>query len=140
MRRAIISQHLMGLQACDLCGLTGLPHATAQACVVALRQERDRLREELAESDRRARGEGLGLRQVSDVVGYGVGAIGIFFMVGKALVHLALALPLSELPTRPAFVGGLAAVLAGALIVGAGHGWLVRTAPASCAPVPSLGV
>jgi GAF domain-containing protein len=87
---------------------------------------------EKAELYQRLRGEVIGLRQVCNMAGLGLLLIGILFILGAAVGHLAMALPLSELPTRPGTLSGLVSVLAGGLLVGVARGWFVtRTHVAS---------
>jgi GAF domain-containing protein len=93
----------------------------ALATDVALAYEKAALYERL-------RGEVVGLRQVCGVAGYGLVMVGAVFGVGTTVSHLAQALPLAELLTRPAWLASVAALLAGAALVGVARGWLVRRA------------
>jgi len=79
----------------------------------------------------RLRGEVIGLRQVCGFAGFGLVILGVLFSVGAVAAHLAHALPLHELPTRPGmWIGGLL-LLVGVLLVGVARGWLIsRTAEA----------
>ncbi|MBI3783523.1 MAG: GAF domain-containing protein [Deltaproteobacteria bacterium] len=71
------------------------------------------------------RGEVLGLRQVCRVAGLTLVAGGLLFVIGAVVSHLAWALPLRELPTRPAPVLGLVATLGGGVLYSIARGWLV---------------
>jgi GAF domain-containing protein len=71
----------------------------------------------------RLRGEVIGLRQVCNIVGLGLVVIGILFIIGATLGHLARALPLSELPTRPGTLSGFVSVLVGIFLVGVARSW-----------------
>jgi GAF domain-containing protein len=73
----------------------------------------------------RLRGEVTGLRQVLRGAGIGLLAVGALLVIGGAIGHLAWALPLSELPTRPGILGGLGATLLGAAFTAFGRGWLI---------------
>ncbi len=77
------------------------------------------------------RGEVVGLRQVCRMVGLGLLVIGILFIIGATIGHLAMALPLSELPTRPGTLSGLVSVLVGLFLVGVARGWFETRAPAA---------
>jgi len=78
----------------------------------------------------RLRGEVVSLRQACAFAGYGLLGIGVVFSLGTVLGHLAWALPMSELLTRPGVLAGLAAIGVGTSLVGVARGWLVRS-PAS---------
>jgi GAF domain-containing protein len=73
----------------------------------------------------RLRGEVASLRQVSSLAGLLVLAAGLLAAGAAAVGHLAWALPLRELPTRPGMVTGMIGVLVGALLLAVGRGWLV---------------
>src|SRR5437762_5219912 len=70
----------------------------------------------------RLRGEVVGLRQVCNTVGLGLLVIGVLFIIGATVAHLAMALPLSELPTRPGTLSGMVSVLVGMFLIGVGRG------------------
>jgi len=74
----------------------------------------------------RLRAEAVGLRQVCRVAGYGLLAIGVVVVMGAVLGHLAMALPLSELPTRPGMLSGGVSMLVGLFLVGVASGRFVR--------------
>ncbi len=76
----------------------------------------------------RLRGEVIGLRQVCGWAGFALLAVGMLFVAGAIFSHLALALPLRELPTRSGTLIGLVLSAVGALLVGVGRGWLVAPA------------
>jgi GAF domain-containing protein len=88
------------------------------AADVAVACEKARLYEHL-------RGEVLGLRQVCRVAGLLLIAAGLLFAAGAVISHLAWALPLSELPTRPAPVLGVVGALGGGVLYAIARGWLV---------------
>lgn len=73
----------------------------------------------------RLRGEVTGLRQVLRMVGIGLLGVGALLWIGGLVRHLAWALPLSELPTRPGILGGLVSLALGAAFIALGNGWLV---------------
>jgi len=73
----------------------------------------------------RLRGEVTGLRQAVRAAGIGLVALGILLALGALIGHMAWALPLSELPTRPGIVGGAASVGFGLALIGLGRGWLI---------------
>ena len=91
----------------------------ALATDIALAHEKARLYERL-------RGEVVGLRQASGIAGYGLAAVGLLLSLGTIFGHLAWALPVRELLTRPGLLTGVAAILVGLALVGVAHGWLVR--------------
>lgn len=80
---------------------------------------------EKAQLYERLRGEVVGLRQVCRYAGMALIAGGLLFAVGAVVSHLAWALPLRELATRPAPVLGVVAALGGGLLYGIARGWLV---------------
>jgi GAF domain-containing protein len=71
------------------------------------------------------RGEVLGLRQACRVAGLTLFAGGLLFVIATVIGHLAWALPLRELPTRPGPVLGLVATLGGGVLYSIARGWLV---------------
>ena len=77
----------------------------------------------------RLRRETLGLRQVCRVAGLALIAVGLVCGVGALYAHVAWALPLGELPTRPAMLTAVLLLVAGAALVGVARGWLVETTP-----------
>ena len=77
----------------------------------------------------RLRRETLGLRQVCRVAGLALIAVDLVCGVGALYAHVAWALPLGELPTRPAMLTGVLVLLAGAALLGVARGWLVETTP-----------
>lgn len=94
---------------------------------IGVAHEKARLYEQL-------RGEVLGLRRLCALGGAGMAAIGVLFILATLLGHLAWALPLRELPTRPGIISGALALLTGAFLIGIGRGWWQRragTPPAS---------
>lgn len=76
----------------------------------------------------RLRGEVLGLRQVCTLGGLGLLVLGILFLGGAVLGHLAWALPWSELPRRPGAVAGIVCLVVGGALLPVGRGWLVDRA------------
>ena len=72
------------------------------------------------------RDEVRGLRRALCLAGYGMIGFGALFILGALVGHLAWALPLRELPTRPGALMGLAGTVVGALLVSVGNGWLLR--------------
>lgn len=66
-----------------------------------------------ADLQARLRDENLGLRQLVGLFGGSLLAVGALVMGGSALALLATGLPLTTLPLRPAFLGGLLAAVAG---------------------------
>lgn len=70
-----------------------------------------------------------GLRRAVRLAGYGLIGIGALFMLGAVVGHLAWALPLGELPTRPGMLVGLLGAAVGAMLVGVGSGWLSAGQP-----------
>lgn len=119
---------------CNLCGLPGVQHANAARCVQALREECDQLRAHLAARNERDRGGPIGSRKICGVTGFCLVTVGTAVSLGKTLVHLAVALPLSELPMRGGFLAGLAAVLAGALLLSVAYGAPFRKTPTRRSP------
>jgi GAF domain-containing protein len=89
---------------------------------IAVAHEKVALQEEL-------RGEVVGLRLVLALLGTGLLALGGLTVVAATLVHVAWALPLGELPTRPGMLLGLVLVLVGGVLLAVGRGWLVRRTP-----------
>ncbi len=75
----------------------------------------------------RLRGEVTGLRQAVRAAGVGLLALGALLAFGAVIGHMAWALPLSELPTRPGIVGGVVSVTLGVVLIGLGSGWLIPT-------------
>ncbi len=71
------------------------------------------------------RDEVRGLRRTLRVAGYGLIAIGGLFIVGAVVGHLAWALPLRELPTRPGVLMGVVGAVVGTLLVAVGKGRLL---------------
>jgi GAF domain-containing protein len=74
----------------------------------------------------RLRGEVIGLRQACAFAGFGLVATGLVFSVAVTLGHLARALPLSELFSRPAMIAGTFSLAIGSLLLGVWSGWLVK--------------
>src|SRR5262249_45190881 len=72
----------------------------------------------------RLRGEVVGLRQVCRFAGVGLLIAGVLLSLGAVAGHLAWALPLRELPTRPGMLAGLVALVVGAALIGVARGWL----------------
>jgi len=77
----------------------------------------------------RLRRETRGLRRVSRLAGLALLAVGLAFGLGALYAQVAWALPLGELPTRPAMLIGVFLLVAGAGLVGVARGWLVATTP-----------
>jgi GAF domain-containing protein len=75
------------------------------------------------------RGEVDGLRRACRTAGFGLIGVGILFVLGALLGHLAWALPLRELPTRPGMLMGVAGMAVGALLLAVARGWLVAKRP-----------
>jgi GAF domain-containing protein len=90
----------------------------ALAADIAVAHERAMLHAQL-------RGEVTGLRQAVRVAGMALLALGGLLVVGGVIGHLAWALPLGELPTRPGILGGLTTIGAGIALIALGSGWLV---------------
>lgn len=82
-------------------------------------------------------GEVLGLRQVLGLLGGGLLVLGVLAVVTVTLVHLAWALPLGALPTRPGMLLGLMLLFVGAVLLAVGRGWLVRRTPAPRVAAPA---
>jgi GAF domain-containing protein len=72
--------------------------------------------------------EVFGLRQACRVVGLVLVGAGLLFGTGTVLGHLAWALPLGELPTRPGMLAAVGALLVGGILVALGRGWLAGRA------------
>lgn len=97
----------------------------ALAADIAVAHEKARLYERL-------RGEVTGLRQACRLAGFTLLGIGAILAIGSTVGHLAWALPVAELPTRPGMLAGLGSLAVGAVLVGIARGWLVpgtRAAP-----------
>ncbi len=90
----------------------------ALAADIALAHEKAMLYERL-------RGEVTSLRPVLRIAGVTLLGLGALVGVGSLVGHLAWALPLSELPTRPGIVGGAVSIVAGTVLVRLGNGWLI---------------
>ena len=90
----------------------------ALAADIAVAHEKAMLYEQL-------RGEVTGLRQALRVAGIAFLALGALVAGGATIGHMAWALPLSELPTRPGIVGGGIAIILGVALVALGNGWLI---------------
>jgi GAF domain-containing protein len=73
----------------------------------------------------RLRGEVTSLRQVLRLAGVTLLGLGALVGAGSLVGHLAWALPLSELPTRPGIVGGVVSIVVGTVLVRLGNGWLI---------------
>lgn len=73
----------------------------------------------------RLRGEVTGLRQAVRMTGIALLGLGALLVIGAAIGHLAWALPLSELPTRPGILGGIVSLAIGAALLAIGNGWLI---------------
>lgn len=73
----------------------------------------------------RLRGEVTSLRQVLRLTGIALLGLGALVGVGSLVGHLAWALPLSELPTRPGILGGVVSVVVGTVLIRLGNGWLI---------------
>lgn len=92
----------------------------------------------------RLRGEVVGLRQVSRVAGVIVAAVGVAVATSAAFAHLARALPLVELFSRPPFILGVLGVLGGGVLFSIAQGWLVpraeddRSAGAGAGKIPGF--
>jgi GAF domain-containing protein len=89
---------------------------------------------EKAQLYQRLRGEIVGLRQVCRIAGLVLMAAGLLFAIGAVVSHLAWALPLRELASRPAPVLGIVAALGGGLLYAIAGGWLVTTTEAPGRP------
>jgi hypothetical protein len=119
---------------CPGCGLPGASHASIRDCVLALRTQCDHLRAD------HERNREIGIRQMCRIAGYSLTMVGTVLSLGNAIVHLAIALPVYELPARSGFLGGLATILAGVLLVGGAQGWFIRRRSAGLTPVATLTV
>ena len=73
----------------------------------------------------RLRGEVTGLRQAMRMAGIALLGLGALLATGAIIGHMAWALPLSELPTRPGILGGIGSIALGATLIGLGSGWLI---------------
>jgi GAF domain-containing protein len=73
----------------------------------------------------RLRGEVTGLRQAVRIAGIALLALGALLGMGGVIAHLAWALPLRELPTRPGILGAIVSVVVGVALLGIGNGWLI---------------
>jgi GAF domain-containing protein len=73
----------------------------------------------------RLRGEVTSLRQLLRFAGVAVLSLGAVVGLGSLFGHLAWALPLSELPTRPGVLGGAALIVVGSVLIRLGNGWLI---------------
>jgi GAF domain-containing protein len=71
------------------------------------------------------RGEVTGLRQALRAAGVGLLVLGGLLALGAFVGHMAWALPLRELPTRPGILGGVASGILGAALIALGSGWLI---------------
>ena len=99
---------------------------------VAVAQEKALLHDQL-------RGEAVGLRQVLTLAGGILFVLGFLFGIGAAIGHLARALPMVELLSRPALWIGVVAAAGGALLVGVARGWWGVTASRRFAGAPARG-
>jgi GAF domain-containing protein len=72
---------------------------------------------EKAELRAQLRQEVITLRQLARIAGVGALAIGVLSASGALLANLAWAVPLRTLPTRPPFVAGVLAVVAGVALL-----------------------
>ena len=122
---------------CEGCGLSAARHSHAGGCVEALRKECGRLRARLETVGERSSTEAIELRQLARFAGWALLAIGVLFISGTVLGHLAVARPVWELSTCRVFWGGLAAVCAGCVMLSVGHRRR-RRRPARPASVLSL--
>jgi GAF domain-containing protein len=100
----------------DLTFLEALAADIATAC------EKARLYEQL-------RRETVSLRQVCRAGGFGLAVIGLLFIVAAVYAHLAWALPLRELPSRPALLMGVVLVAWGLVLARIASGWLIEATP-----------
>jgi signal transduction protein with GAF and PtsI domain len=100
------------LNPADLEFLETLAHDVARGCEKALLF--GRLRQEASR-----------LRQVCRAAGAVAIGFGVLVVVGTTFRHVGMALPLSELPTRPSTLVGALSVLIGGSLVAIGRGWLV---------------
>jgi GAF domain-containing protein len=90
----------------------------ALAADIAVAHEKAMLYEQL-------RGEVTGLRQMLRVAGTALLGLGALLGIGGLIAHLAWALPLRELPTRPGILGGLASIGLGVALIALGSGWVI---------------
>jgi GAF domain-containing protein len=90
---------------------------------IAIAHEKVALHEQLE-------GEVIGLRQVCAAAGATLAAVGAFSCLAAAFVHLAWALPVRELPTRPGVWLGAISLTVGFALFAVARGWLVRRTPA----------
>jgi GAF domain-containing protein len=79
----------------------------------------------------RLQGEVIGLRQAARAGGLALLVLGILFVVGAVIRHLAWAAPLRELPARPGLWLGLVLGGTGAVLLSVGRGRLLRPAGSS---------
>ncbi len=79
---------------------------------------------ENAAMQRALRREVIGLRQMCTVVGSVLAVAGLAIGVGAVFAHLARALPLAELATRPGTIAAALCVAIGGALIGIGRGWV----------------
>jgi len=91
---------------------------------IAFAYERVRLLQQL-------RGEVVGLRQVVRYLGLSMLILGVVALLGAVLLHMARALPMSELVYRPGVVIGAASLAIGLALRRIAGGWLVAPTPES---------
>jgi signal transduction protein with GAF and PtsI domain len=82
----------------------------------------------------RLRGESLGLRTVCRIAGFGLVALAVAFGMGGLFTHLAQALPLSELLTRPSIATAAVLAVIGGALAAVSSGWIVPRAEARKPP------
>ncbi len=86
---------------------------------------------EKAELHERLRGEVIGLRQMCQGGGLTLLAVGALAILGTLVRHLALALPLREVPLAAGTVGGAGAILGGVVLLAIARGWLGTAGPST---------
>jgi len=90
----------------------------ALAADIAIAHEKTMLYERL-------RGEVTSLRQVLRLAGTACIGLGALLAIGGLIGHLAWALPLNELPTRPGIVSGVVGIVLGVALSALGNGWVI---------------
>ena len=112
----------------------GVAHAAVEDCILAVRTGSDAQR--AAHAQRRQ----LGIRRMIRFAGFGLVLVGSALSVADGIVHLAIALPVSDLVASADFVDGMALAVAGLLLAAAAQVRLSRRRAARLTPVATLTV